>query len=449
MSQRRFQPRLLIVLSLAVGLLGACGGGGGGSAANAPATLSSGTISGLGSIIVNGVRYETVGSQVLDADDDSTVINTPLRLGMTVSVAQSGTDAESQRPVAGKIWVQSGIKGIAYFTSAGLTVAGMPVTTDATTLVRDATGAVTSLTTLNTQSVEAYGLPQADGSFLATLVEVETGALGVQVVGAVQSINTTTKTLVLGTASASVTVDYANITPPSGLATGAVVVVKSPTSASASTYIASSLRIRSATASTYESYARNYSGTTRLRNERNELFGIVSDKVLTASGATVTGCTFKIQGIQVQASSSTLCANLSLGTYVEVKGVLNNGVLSATNVAFESTQSNGYSDDLNDADSDGLRHRSLSALSTATERTSARSFELYGSLSCTAVNVGCTLTRGAVTYTADMSSAYWNEGAPIANGFVEAKGYLTSNTFKVGKIESKDRRFGTGRGDDD
>jgi len=449
MSHTRFQPKLLALLMATAGLLSACGGGGGSTVTPTAAALSSGTISGLGSIVVNGVRYETVGSQVLDADDGSSAITTPLRIGMTVSVEQNGTDGVTLRPIAGKILVQSGIKGVANYTGSTLTVAGMPVTTDTATILLDTTGAVTSLASLNTQSVEVYGLPQADGSFLATLVEAETGLVNVQVVGTVQSMDTTAKTLVLGTTAAPITVSYASITPPSDLATGSVIVVKAATSATANTYAATSMQIRSGTASTYTSYASNYSGTTGVHNERNELYGAVSDKALTYSGATVTGCTLKIQGIQVQASSPSLCASIANGTYVEAKGTLNNGVLTATKIEFEGGQSDGYSDDWNDNDSDGLHHRSLSTLSTPTELQASRSFEMYGSLSCSAVNVGCTLTRGAITYTADMSTARWDEHQPITSGYVEAKGYLTGNTFKVSKIESKDRRYGTGHGDDD
>ncbi len=452
MSRSLLKPQLLVLLLATAGLLSACGGGAGGTSptiAPTAATLSSGTISGLGSIIVNGVRYETVGSQVLDADDGSTAITTPLRIGMTVSVEQNGTDAVTSRSIAGKILVQSGIKGVASYTGSTLTVAGMPITTDASTILLDTTGAVTNLAALNNQSVEVYGLPQADGSFLATLVEAETSALNVQIVGTVQSIDTTAKTLALGTTAAPITVNYASIAPPSGLVTGAVIVVKSSTNATASNYTASSLQVRSGTASTYVSYANNYSGTTGVHTERNELYGAVSDKALTYNGATVTGCTLKIQGMQVQASSATLCNSLNNGTYVEAKGALSNGILNATKIEFEGSQGNGYSDDWNDDDSDGLHHRSLSSISTPTELQASRSFEMYGSLNCSAVNVGCTLTRGAVTYTADMSTARWDEHQPITTGYVEAKGYLTGNTFKVSKIESKDRRYGTGHGDDD
>ena len=450
MSHTRFQPQLLALLMATAGLLTACGGGGASTATpNATTTtLKSGTISGLGSIIVNGVRYETVGAQVLDADNGRTVITTPLRMGMTVSVEQSSTDPVTQRPIAGKILVQSGIIGVASSTSSTLTVAGMPITTNASTILLDTTGVVTSLAALNNQNVEVYGLPQADGSFLATLVEAKTSALNVQVVGTVQSIDTTAKTLVLGTTAAPITVGYANITPPSGLVAGAVIVAKTATTTTANTYTASSLQIRSATVSTYVSYASDYSGTTGVSTERNELYGAVSGKAAAGNN-----CTFHIQGIQVQVSNAlSLCTSITDGTYVEAKGTLSNGVLNSTNIQFVGSPSNGYSDDLNDANGDGLRYRNLSTLSTSTELQASRSFEMYGELSCSAVNTGCTLTRGAITYTADMSSAYWGGSQSIVNGYVGAQGYLTGNTFKVSKIESKDRRYvtgtSTGTGDD-
>lgn len=451
MSHRVFKFNLPALLLAASGLLTACGGGGGGSASVSPSTgtLIAGTISGLGSIIVNGVRYETVGANVLDADDGSTAITTPLRIGMTVSVEQNGTDPVTLRPIAGKILVQSGIQGVASYVGNSLTVAGLPVTTDTSTILLDANGLVTNMATLNNLSVEVYGLPQADGSYLATLVEAKIGPHPVQVVGTVQSINTSAKTLVLGTSASPITIDYASITPPSGLVAGAVVAVKSSATTTANAYSANSLQIRSTTASTYTSYASNYSGTTRVANERNELYGAVSDKASTSSGGNVTGCTFRIQGIQVQASSLALCDSIANGTYVEVKGTLSNGVLNSSRIEFEGSTSNGYSDDWNDSDSDGLHHRNLSTLNTATELQANRSFEIYGALSCSALNAGCTLTRGAVTYTADMSTARWDNYQSIVNGYVEAKGYLIGNTFKVIKIEVKDRRYGSGHGDDD
>jgi hypothetical protein len=368
---------------------------------------------------------------------------------MTVSVEQNGTDPITSRPIAGKILVQSGIQGVASYAGNSLTVAGLSVTTDSATILLDANGVVTNIEALNNLDVEVYGLPQVDGTFLATLVEAQVGTHPVQVVGTVQSINMSARTLVLGTSANPITVDYTNITVPNGLVVGAVMVAKSSDTSTANTYVASSLQVRSATVSTYTSYASNYSGTTRVANERNELYGAVSDKALVYSGANVTGCTFRVQGIQVQASSAALCASIASGTYVETKGTLNNGVLNATKIEFEGNSANGYSADWNDSDSDGLHHRSLSTINTASELQANRSFEIYGELSCSALNVGCTLTRGAVTYTADMSTARWDEYQSVVNGYVEAKGYLTGTTFTVIKIQPKDRRYGSGHGDDD
>jgi hypothetical protein len=144
-----------------------------------------------------------------------------------------------------------------------------------------------------------------------------------------------------------------------------------------------------------------------------------------------------------------LCNSITNGTYVEAKGTLNNGVLNATKIEFEGGASNNYTEDWHDSDADGLHHRSLSSLSSSRDLQANRSFEIYGALSCSALNVGCTLTRGAVTYTADMSSARWDDHPPVVSGYVEAKGYLTGNTLMVMKIESKDRRYGSGHGDDD
>lgn len=48
-----------------------------------------------------------------------------------------------------------------------------------------------------------------------------------------------------------------------------------------------------------------------------------------------------------------------------------------------------------------------------------------------------------------MSTARWDHNQSIVSGYVETKGYLTGNTFKVIKIESKNRRYSHGGGDDD
>ena len=429
----------LSVLAVGVSMLGACGGGGGSgsSIASAASNAVAGTISGLGSVIVNGVRYETIGASVVDVDD-STAISTPLGMGMTVSIDPLSGNATT----AGTIHVQSGIKGItsAVGTAANaLVVAGLPVSTDSATFIVTASGTVGSFTNLaDNQSVEVYGLPQSDGTFKATRIEIETTAHTVQLVGTVSNLNVTNNTFTLGSGRNTVAVAYPGVTAPASLANGAVVSVHTAVTASATQYQATSLYMRSANVSTFTQYAEHYRGTSGNSTEANELYGMVSGLASTASG-----CSMQVQGVPTTLSSNTLCASIQNGDYVEVKGLLANGSLTAYRVEFKTSGTdrtlNGYHDDENDSDGDHLRYRRqlTTAVSASTESgASASSYEIYGILSnCSGSN--CSLSSNGTVLTADLSTAFWEHGQ-VTSGLVEVKGYMTSaSTFKVIKIESK------------
>ena len=447
--------RVVLVPSLIATLvLSACGGGGSGTVASSAVTptpsanaAASGTISGLGSIVVNGVRYETIGAKVSDLDDQ-TGNSAPLRLGMTVTVEQNGVDATTNRPVAGKVQVERGIKGVATLDASGkLSVAGLPITVDSKTFIVGADGVAT--TSYAGQFVEVYGLPQADGSYLATLIEVKASAEMLSLVGAVSNLNTTAKTFTLGSGGTAISVSYAGLTVPATLANGAVVSVRTSATAASATYTATSLYVRAANASVFKSYASQYGGTSKASNEVNELYGMVSAKKAAASG-----CALQVQGVPVTLSSTALCASLNDGDYVEAKGVLINGVLAATRIEFKSSAAKpaGYKDDTEDSDNDGLRYRDLNSTSTSissgtssnnttnNQSLAASPFEAYGTLNCAALNTSCTLQIGGVTYPADLSAARWGDGASVLKGLVEVKGYLSAGTFVVSKIEGKSGR---------
>ena len=86
-----FQPSALALISLT--LLTACGGGGGGGggdtatstgvtntvATSSGSVLYSGPVTGLGSIVVNGVRFETIGAKVHEADDPTVLRPIPIK----------------------------------------------------------------------------------------------------------------------------------------------------------------------------------------------------------------------------------------------------------------------------------------------------------------------------------------------------------------------------------
>lgn len=431
--------RLLPVVAVCVSMLGACGGGGGGTSSAAggqqlPSTSVAGTISGLGSVIVNGVRYETIGASVVDADD-GTSMGTALGLGMTISIDPQSTNTSA----AATIRVQSGIRGLTANINASaktLSVAGLPVVADASTFIVTAAGVVGSFADLASgQPVEVYGLPQSDGSFKATRIEIETSVHTVQLVGAVANLNVANSTFTLGGASNPITVTFAGIALPTGLTNGAVVSVHTASTASASQYAATGLYLRAGDVTTFTQYEANYRGTSGVYNEANELYGMVSNL-----SSTSTGCTLQVQGVPATLGNTSLCASLRNGDYVEVKGLLVNGALTAYRVEFKTAGGdraiNGYQDDDNDSDHDGLKyHRQL--VQTSSGSNAGESYELYGTLNCP-VGAACTLTVNGTSWTADLSTAIWEHGR-VSSGFVEAKGYMASaDTFKVLKIEPKD-----------
>ena len=419
-------------------VLSACGGGGSSTDTIANPKAAAGTISGLGSIVVNGVRYETLGASVLDIDDHSTV-TTALGMGMSVSVEpKSGTTNQ-----AAVIEVHSGIHGTIEQLDANtktLVVAGLPVSTDSSTVIVLASGAVGSWSALGNQAVEVYGLPQGDGSFKAGRIEIKTSAVPIRLLGVVSNWDAANARFVLGAGSNTVSVSYASLaTAPAGLANGAVVSVRTTATSRSQPVVATQVYVRASSAAVFTDYATKYKGTSGVHNEVNELYGMVTN--LNLSG---TGCTLQVQSVPVSLASTTLCASLKDGDYVEVKGLFANGILVAHRVEFETTGSNrdlsdsDYSDDLNDDDHDEIKHRRIPSPGTDNSSSNNQTiYEIYGVLSnCTSTT--CTLTANGVALTADISTTVWEHGTVVTSGRVEAKGYMTSaTTFKVLKMEAK------------
>lgn len=451
-SKHLFAKPPLLAVALAAALLIGCGGSsddsGDDDGLNSRSsylipTSNAGTISGLGSIVVNGVRYETLGASVVDADDGSALVS-PLGLGMTVDIESSTSSART----ASVIRVHQGLAGgtsAVDSTAKTLTVAGLPVTTDASTYIVGTTGAVASFADLVNAQVEVFGLPQADGTFKATRIALTASAPNVRLLGVVSQWDSLGKRFSLGSGTHVVTVSYTTLNAPTGLSNGAVVSVQTSTTSSANSYTATRVTVRSTSAATYTASTSRYQGTSGLRNEVNELYGMVSGLTQATSG-----CTLLVQGVPASLSSNTLCAALRDGDYVEVKGVLSNGVLAAYRLEFKTTGGNRdlanthYADDLDDSDHDNLRYTRQDTSTSYDDSqddthssTVGGTYELYGVLSnCTSTT--CTLTTNGVALTADISTTVWEHGIVVTSGRIEAKGYMTSaTTFKVLKMEAK------------
>lgn len=451
MSHLTTKNQILFAAMACAGLLSACGGGANSSSevssavpiTNAISLPVAGMVSGLGSIVVNGVRYETIGANVIDSDDKRT-ISTPLGLGMIVSLEPGSTNASS----ASVIQIQRGIQGTAANSNATLktlTVAGLPVTTDASTMIVRTNGLTGTFSDIASNPVEVYGIPMADGTFKASRVEIESSPANVKLVGVISQLDTSNASFKLGTGDNLVTISYGLSTPPTGLANGVVVSVHTTTFLTATQYAASQIYLRANDASTFAEYVTRYSGTSGVRNETNELYGMVSALTLTNST-----CSLQVQGVPVSVASSSLCTSLQNGDYVEVKGLLSNGALAAYRIEFRTSGGDrtigGYSDDENDDDHDDLKYRRITSPGTSNGSTpptysaaSNSTYEIYGTLSNCASST-CTLTSNGTAITIDISTAIWEHGYVVTSGAVEVKGYmLSSNTFKVTKIESKSR----------
>lgn len=513
MSRFSLKPLFLIFGSLALGILTACGGGGDGDGESSrddqvawstnpagAATFSGasaayqGPISGLGSIVVNGVRFETTDSVVYDSDDFSTSYNSttptfssPLALGMTVALFGDVDDAQSLGRAA-RIRVVGGVRGMMNSispTAIDISTQSVQINSATTyggtsdgTVVGSAITTYADLAALTNTSplLTIYGLSQADGSFLATRVVVtnaSTHALDLAVRGTITVIAGSNYTIKTG-ATSSITVNCNSCsiqptgnTPVVGDAIRALAADN--TSWNGSTLNATRLQLVNASyltsfsgAPSASTYAKikgiatqtngNWSvggvqvnGATLIADTMYEIKGTWSGSVLLASSvetegqrsftdtdgsshtysneffgavSNLNGSSFTVQGVNVNAGSAYFpygsVANLTNGTFVEVKGSYVNGTLNATKVEIKYASSSNAS--------------------------AGRVFEMYGQVSGWAGdNIAFSLTRFGVTHTAQTSlNTRFKYGPPTNGSYVEVKGYMDiNNVFQVIKLELK------------
>lgn len=187
MSTKRTRQHLLTMLAAL--LLTACGGGGGGSSTTAGIDrlgISVGTVSGFGSVIVNGVRFETTSTS-FDIDDDSSGSSQDdLSVGDVVVVTFDTDSPTVAQSIISDEAVEGPVNSI-NLTTGVLVVAGQTVLTDAATSLDDSNG-VNSLADIDENDfVEVSGLFDADGTIRATRIEKKIGINETEVHGIVSN----------------------------------------------------------------------------------------------------------------------------------------------------------------------------------------------------------------------------------------------------------------------
>lgn len=191
------KPYLILVLS-SVMAIAACGGGGGETVAGIDArgtpvaVVSSGTITGFGSVIVNGVTFDT--SSAMFTIDGSAGSQMNLAVGQVVVVrGELGDDPTTG--TANTVTFDDAVEGpiSAIDTAAStITVLGQTILIDADTSFDDGIDPAT-IDGLNVNDVvEVSGFVLADGSIAATRIELKAAGGEFEITGIVGNVAATT-----------------------------------------------------------------------------------------------------------------------------------------------------------------------------------------------------------------------------------------------------------------
>lgn len=306
-----------VSITLSATLIAACGGGGGGLTADSATAYAAGPITGFGSIIVNGIRFDDSSASVLD-DDDNSHDRSELRLGMMVEVSGQGMDRAAGSAHALRIRFGSEIVGPIDSINADagtLVVLGQTVEITPTTVFDDSiAGGLAGLAERDVIEVHAQ-FNAGTGHYIAKRVEAKPGATAFKLRGLVSNLDNTAKTFTIG----SEVINYAGIAAadlPANLANDQRVRVRLQTTKNASNqWVAIQVR----------------SGERRVDDHDDaEVRGTIN--------AFTSVTEFEVNGLKVNAAGATFddgTAGVALGAQVEVEGRVVDGVLVARKVELE------------------------------------------------------------------------------------------------------------------
>ena len=314
-----------LFMSLPLWLAGCGGGGGGGtdiSSVSTPSSaigVSSGTITGFGSVFVNGVKFNTDNASIFRGDDQLNDVR-ELEIGMIVRVEGSIDDR-----VATNVRFEEDVKGPADGTATGdsFSVMGQTVITDAGTVFNN-----TSLAGITAGDIlEISGLRNANDDIVARFVELKTNPANVNrysVIGKVRNLDSTSRTFRIDDLTVNYSAANVNDLPAGNPVEGQIVEVKDDGKAYASGSF-------SLTATDVE--PQNRLGNAAAIGAKAEIESIVT-RVISSSE-------FEIGDILVKTNASTLFLfgtpdNIVAGARLEVEGIISSsGVLQASKVKFE------------------------------------------------------------------------------------------------------------------
>lgn len=319
-----YKTLLLGAILGAVIVIAACGGGSnsagvgsGGTGAFSVTAYSEGTITGFGSVIVNGLRYDD-GLAVV-RDEEGLRSRSDLKLGMVVAV--DGKVDSNNSASASVIRYDSALLGPVKTVSLGsktFTVMGQTVYLDNSTVL-DASLAQGLASISSNDVVEVHGfLNAATNQLQATLVERKTSVSKYKISGLVQNQQVSAKTFMIGNEKFS----YAEANLES-IANGNLVKLRlqprAPTGTEPWVVAAFSTQERSSAS-----------------QERAEIEGLVT-QVNSATQFSVSNILVDTRNASFPNGNSAI--TITIGMRIKAKGKLLDGILTATEVKAESRSS--------------------------------------------------------------------------------------------------------------
>lgn len=376
--------------------LSACGGGGdvAGVGAGGTGSFSVGPITGFGSIIVNGIRYDDSSATI--TNDGQTFSRSGLRLGMVVAV--QGSTVVNGVSTGTRIALGSELVGPAVnLTGSGFEVLGQTVLVNASTFFVPSLRNLADLQANDVVEVHGVAVAGTPNTLQATYIERKSRATEeYRIQGIVTAHDAGLKTFSIGTLNmsyASTDTDDVRVTPN----LGALVRV----------------RLLAGTGPVWT--------VERIRRPEDGLDDFSDDVEFKGTITAFTSTrNFSVNQIPVDASGARFPegeAGIELGAYVEVEGLLVNGVFMASEVELEDEDEN------EDEDDEFELHGTISG---ATTSGSGGSFTLTSS--------------GGVSMSVDWSNTTVFEDGTFANltsnQRAEVKGTIASgNRITATKIE--------------
>lgn len=370
----------LLAAALVVGCGGGVGSGGTGS-------FAAGPITGFGSVIVNGVRFDDNSASVEDGEGGRHNRD-ELRLGMTVEIDSGAVTAASTgaTATASRIRFDSELRGQVGSVDAGgagFRLLGQQVAVDATTVFAEELGGLGALTPGARVEVFAVYDP-ARALYRAKRVGMAGSGAPAQLRGPVGALDLAARTLRIG--SGNSVYNYAAASAvPANLATGAFV----------------RLRLAAAPLPSGQWSVLSFSAALQALPDVDDarLEGLISSFTSAAS--------FSVNGRPVDASQAAFpdgSAGLAVGVRVKVEGPLRNGTLRATEVEVESD-----------------------------EQENAREFELHGMVQSVNAAAKTFVLRMQTVSTVRPDLRYENGSAAnlVVGRQVEVKGLLSADGLRI------------------